>query len=191
MQQSIDCRKLSKRSPSLLIKTWQRAGCFDLSLLRYNNSYFSVTDSQKTVQHDFRSSGGAPKILLNAVKFSPIDMKGSKKRGAHERALPKRRNLDEVDFPPQFRRSTNKITMQFFEQWARIDAWISVRVPFMLFAVISSRNIAIRMKGVFLNCLTNWIHLKNIQKFWYITQEQLTVQFLHTWNLAGWHFVDP
>ncbi len=47
MQQSIDCRKLSKRSPSLLIKTWQRASCFDLSLLRYNNSYFSMTDSQK------------------------------------------------------------------------------------------------------------------------------------------------
>ncbi len=142
MQQCIVCRKFSKRSPSLLIKTlklkrgfrcnnlsivgsypkevlvyWLKPDsgrCFDLSLLRYNNSCFSVTDSQKTVQHDLEVLVVRQKILvvrqiylLNAVKFSPIDMKGSKKRGAHERALPKRRNLDEVDFSPQFRRGTN------------------------------------------------------------------------------------
>jgi hypothetical protein len=50
-----------------------------------------VTDSQKTVQHDFRSSGGAPKILLNAVKFSPIDMKGSKKERGTRESPPKKK----------------------------------------------------------------------------------------------------
>jgi hypothetical protein len=41
-----------------------------------------------------------------------------KKRGAQESPSEKR-NLDEIDFPPQFGEVTNKTTMQFFEQWAR------------------------------------------------------------------------
>ena len=126
MQQSIDCQKLSIRSPSLLIKTWQRASCFDLSLLRYNDSEFSVTDyTQNRIRVTKKFWWCAKNISRLAVDFlarwetfQPTNKSGSKKEG-HKRALPKKRNLDEIDSPPQFGGVTNKTTMQFFEQWAR------------------------------------------------------------------------
>jgi hypothetical protein len=50
--------------------------------------------------------------------FSTHEQEWFKKRGAQESPSEKR-NLDEIDFPPQFGEVTNKITMQFFERWAR------------------------------------------------------------------------